>query len=125
MSIMYSSQMKIQILKCLFNDAITSLLKPNPKINAKYFSYLFKLPEMTSLFYRFSQGLVGDTRNLKYDIFKNIKVQYPENREEQAAIVEILSTSDKASNLLQQDIDQENQNKEALMQLLLTGIVRA
>ena len=42
-----------------------TILKPNSSINAKYFAYLFKMPEIIFLFYRFSQGLVDDTRNPK------------------------------------------------------------
>ena len=49
-----------------------TILKPKEDICAKYFSYLFKLPEVVFLFYRFSQGLVDDTRNLKYENFKKI-----------------------------------------------------
>jgi type I restriction enzyme S subunit len=44
--------------------------------------------------------------------------------EEQAAIVQVLSTADRELDLLRQDIEQEKQKKKALMQLLLTGIVR-
>lgn len=101
-----------------------TILKPCPSINAKYFAYLFKMPEIIFLFYRFSQGLVDDTRNLKYENFKKIKVFYPPDIEEQAAIAEVLSVADREIDLLQQDIEQEKQKKKALMQLLLTGIVR-
>ncbi len=101
-----------------------TILKPSSSINAKYFAYLFKMPEIISLFYRFSQGLVDDTRNLKYENFKKIKVFYPTDVKEQTAIVEVLSTSDREIDLLQQDIEQEKKKKKALMQLLLTGIVR-
>lgn len=44
--------------------------------------------------------------------------------EEQTAIAEVLSAADREIDLLQQDIEQEKQKKKALMQLLLTGIVR-
>ncbi len=44
--------------------------------------------------------------------------------EEQTAIAEVLSTADREIDLLRQDIEQEKQKKKALMQLLLTGIVR-
>lgn len=44
--------------------------------------------------------------------------------EEQTAIVSVLSTADREIDLLRQDIEQEKQKKKALMQLLLTGIVR-
>ena len=101
-----------------------TILKPCPSINAKYFAYLFKMPEIIFLFYRFSQGLVDDTRNLKYENFKKIKVFYPPDIEEQAAIAEVLSVTDREIDLLRQNIEQEKQKKKALMQLLLTGIVR-
>ena len=101
-----------------------TILKPSLLINAKYFAYLFKMPEIIFLFYRFSQGLVDDTRNLKYENFKKIKVFYPPDIEEQTAIAEVLSAADREIDLLRQDIEQEKQKKKALMQLLLTGIVR-
>ena len=44
--------------------------------------------------------------------------------DEQAAIAKVLSTADRENDLLRQDIEQEKQKKKALMQLLLTGIVR-
>lgn len=101
-----------------------TILKPSLSINAKYFAYLFKMPEIIFLFYRFSQGLVDDTRNLKYENFKKIKVFYPPDIEEQTAIAEVLTAADREINLLRQDIEQEKRKKKALMQLLLTGIVR-
>lgn len=101
-----------------------TVLKPADSINARYFSYLFKMPEIVSLFYRHSQGLVDDTRNLKYANFKKIKVTYPQDRREQDAIVAVLSSADREIELLRKDLDAEKQKKKALMQLLLTGIVR-
>lgn len=101
-----------------------TILKPSSAINAKYFAYLFKMSKMIFLFYRFSQGLVDDTRNLKYENFKKIKILYPADKKEQTDIAEILSTADREIELLQKDIEQEKQKKKALMQLLLTGIVR-
>ena len=79
---------------------------------------------MLFLFYRFSQGLVDDTRSLKYENFKKIKIFYPSDVKEQVAIAEVLSSADQEIELLRQDIEQEKQKKKALMQLLLTGIVR-
>ena len=43
---------------------------------------------------------------------------------EQTTIAEVLSVADREINLLRQDIEQEKQKKKALMQLLLTGIVK-
>ena len=101
-----------------------TILKPQNDICAKYFSYLFKLPEIVFLFYRFSQGLVDDTRNLKYDNFKKIKVKFPNDESEQKAISKVFEAVDKEIELYQQNLAQEKLKKKALMQLLLTGIVR-
>lgn len=61
--------------------------------------------------------------NIAVDDFFNSKILLP-SPEEQAAIAEVLSTADREIDLLRQNIEQEKQKKKALMQLLLTGIVR-
>lgn len=61
--------------------------------------------------------------NISVEDFFNSKIQVP-TLEEQTAIAEVLSTADHEIDLLQKDIEQEKQKKKALMQLLLTGIVR-
>lgn len=101
-----------------------TILRPKQGVNAQYFAYLFKVNSIIFLFYRHSQGLVDDTRNLKYDSFKKIKVCYPSSVQEQESIVRVLAQADKEIALLQKDLDQEKQKKKALMQLLLTGKVR-
>ena len=101
-----------------------TILAPNSEIDAKFFAYQFKLPSIIFLFYRYSQGLVDDTRNLKYENLKRIRVLFPQDKKEQTAIAEILSTADKEIELLKKDIEQEKLKKKSLMQLLLTGIVR-
>jgi len=54
----------------------------------------------------------------------SIKIQLPKQPSEQTAIANILSTADKEIDLLNQKLDTLKQQKKALMQLLLTGIVR-
>ena len=54
---------------------------------------------------------------------KNTILQVP-SKKEQKKIVEILSTADREIELLQQEIDEEKRKKKALMQLLLTGLMR-
>lgn len=61
--------------------------------------------------------------NIAVDDFFNSKILLP-SPEEQTSIAEIFSTADREIDLLRQDIEQEKQKKKALMQLLLTGIVR-
>lgn len=101
-----------------------TILIPSEKISAKYFSYLFKMHAVIFLFYRFSQGIVDDTRSLKYYEFAKLHLTIPRDKQEQEAIAEILSASDKEISILQKELVQEKQKKKALMQLLLTGIVR-
>ena len=101
-----------------------TILKPCKDIDARYFAYLFKMKHMIFLFYRFSQGLVDDTRNLKYTNFRKISALYPADRAEQTAIADILSVADREIDLLRASLEQEKRKKKALSQLLLTGIVR-
>lgn len=101
-----------------------TILIPSENISAKYFSYLFKMQAVIFLFYRFSQGIVDDTRSLKYHEFAKLHLYVPSNKKEQEAIAEILSIADKEIEILQKELSQEKQKKKALMQLLLSGIVR-
>jgi len=66
---------------------------------------------------------IRDGKQIGYDDFGRIKIPYPDVAE-QKAISDILSAADKEIELLRQGIEQEKQKKKALMQLLLTGIVR-
>ena len=58
----------------------------------------------------------GDLEKMKFVIPMEVK--------EQQAIANILSQADKEIELLQKDLEEEKNKKKALMQLLLTGIVR-
>ena len=101
-----------------------TILIPSSEISAKYFSYLFKMHAVIFLFYRFSQGIVDDTRSLKYYEFAKLHPTVPSDKKEQEAIADILTVADKEIEILKKDLDQEKQKKKALMQLLLMGIVR-
>ena len=68
-------------------------------------------------------GARHDRISISDEDFFAMPIPLPPN-EEQAAIAKVLSTADRELDLLQQDIEQEKQKKKALMQLLLTGIVR-
>ena len=65
-----------------------------------------------------------NTINITNDTFISSKLYLPLDVEEQKAIADTFIAADREINLLQQDIEQEKQKKKALMQLLLTGIVR-
>ena len=101
-----------------------TVLKPTSKIDSFFIGYLFKTPKVINLFKRYSQGLVNDTLNLKYNNFKKIKLFIPKSIHEQKAIAQILSTADKEIELLEKELEQLKLQKKGLMQLLLTGIIR-
>lgn len=65
-----------------------------------------------------------NTINITNDTFISSKLYLPLDVEEQKAIADTFIAADHEIDLLQQDIEQEKQKKKALMQLLLTGIVR-
>lgn len=69
------------------------------------------------------QGASIVRRNLDLKALLCSEVYLP-NMQEQVALSEIFSAADREIELLQQDIEQEKLKKKALMQLLLTGIVR-
>lgn len=69
------------------------------------------------------QGASVVRRNLDLKALLSAKVKIPALKE-QLAIATVLRAADKEIDLLRQDIEQEKQKKKALMQLLLTGIVR-
>lgn len=65
-----------------------------------------------------------NTINITNDTFISSKLYLPLDVEEQKAITDTFIAADREIDLLRQDIEQEKQKKKALMQLLLTGIVR-
>lgn len=99
-----------------------TVLKSIEKISDEYFKQFFK---STDYINRLNIAVYGirDGKQISYEDFGRIKIPYP-SLNEQTAIAKVLSTADREIDLLRQDIEQEKQKKKALMQLLLTGIVR-
>lgn len=97
---------------------------PGPKIDGRFARWFFKFPPVVNLFYRYSQGLVDDTLNLKYPHFAEIKVRVPTSLDEQRAIADILDTAQREIELLEQLREQIQLQKRGLMQKLLTGEIR-
>ena len=82
--------------------------------------FLYYLLEQVD-FRKYSNG--STIPHLYYKDYSCEKVWVPDIQE-QTAIAEVLSTADREIDLHRQNIEQEKQKKKALMQLLLTGIVR-
>ena len=82
--------------------------------------FLYYLLEQVD-FNKYAKG--STIPHLYYKDYSCEKVRIPDIKE-QTAIAEVLSAADREIDLLRQDIEQEKQKKKALVQLLLTGIVR-
>ena len=90
-------------------------------LNMDYLLYWFKSFGFTSQLKKYLSGSVRNSLSISDLLLFDIRLPYIE---EQNAIVEVLSNADKEISIIQKSIDQEKQKKKALMQLLLTGIVR-
>lgn len=90
-----------------------------------YYKFLFENGFLNRQLYRLiNAGVRNDgLLNLSDEEFFNCFVPVP-SMEEQMQIYNILSVADKEIKHLQKILEQEKQKKKALMQLLLTGIVR-
>lgn len=99
-----------------------TVLSSRKEISDEYYKQFFK---STNYINRLNVAVYGirDGKQISYEDFGRLRIPYPPIKE-QDAIAEVLSTADHEIDLLQQDIEQEKQKKKALMQLLLTGIVR-
>ena len=65
-----------------------------------------------------------NTINITNEVFISKKLYLPVNHEEQKALAGVFMSADQEIDLLRKDMEQEKQKKKALMQLLLTGVVR-
>lgn len=91
------------------------------QINKTWFFYYCSMSDFYRKLEITSTG-TGSKRT-RPDTFLDIKISFP-SKEEQKSIAELLSNADREILLIQNSIDEEKQKKKALMQLLLTGIVR-
>lgn len=96
---------------------------PKDNIDVDYMYYLFKTPHMIHDFWRYSQGIVDDTLNLKFNNFEVIKVWIP-NKETQTKIAKLLKSYDEEIQILNSKLEKLKEQKKGLMQKLLTGQIR-
>ena len=101
-----------------------TVITPFAGIDSKFFAYMFKREDMIHTFQVRSQGITSDNWNLKFPALSEIEVMLPTDISEQKSISTYLTTLDNLITLHQRKCDEEKQKKKALMQLLLTGIVR-
>ena len=103
--------------KCWVNNH-AHILKPKSDFCNKFIFYSLQHKDIR-LF------INGTTRSkLTQEDLVSITITLPMDIEEQKRIAAIICVTDSEIDLLQKELDQEKQKKKALMQLLLTGIVR-
>ncbi len=120
---MWQGRSALSELEGIVSPAYT-VVTPRRNADPLYFSYLFKIPKMTNLFWRNSQGLVNDTLNCKFKDFSKVRVVLPQNKDEQTAIAHVLKAADKEISLLKAKVEKLRQQKRGVMQKLLTGKMR-
>ncbi len=91
---------------------------PNDRIDGRFAAYLFKHPPMVNLFFRFSQGLVDDTLNLKFQHFSQIRVSIPPI-EHQRRIASTLHVMDEEILALRKYFDLVMNQKQLFQERLL------
>jgi type I restriction enzyme, S subunit len=96
---------------------------PKETVDVRFMGYFFKFSPVIKLFRRFSQGLVNDTLNLKFNNFTQIKVKIPCS-DEQQAISKVLRIADDEIKTLEKKLAAVEKQKRGLMQKLLSGEVR-
>ncbi|KWN07136.1 hypothetical protein WM21_01755 [Burkholderia ubonensis] len=106
-------------LEGIVSPAYTVVI-PNKLIDARFAAHLFKYPPVVFLFYRYSQGLVSDTWNLKFPHFSEIKVEIP-LLSEQIAIAKMLNDADAEIMALEKEVNFLREEKRTIMADLLTG----
>lgn len=110
-----------------FGDAIFSPIYVTFEVNQnackEYLANYLMRWDFINAVRKYEEGTVYERMAVKPEDFLKFEILLP-HIDEQTAIAQVLSTADREISLLRQDIEQEKQKKKALMQLLLTGIVR-
>ena len=99
-----------------------TVLSSKKELCDEYYKQYFKSADFIN---RLNVAVYGirDGKQISFEDFGQLRIPYPPINE-QTAIAQVLSAADHEISLLRQDIEKEKQKKKALMQLLLTGIVR-
>lgn len=104
-------------LEGLISPAYTVCV-PVEGISSVFFSYYFKTASLIRQFRKYSQGLVKDTLNLKFEAFSRIDVPYPAETREQQKIADCLSSLDELIAAESQKLTTLKTHKKGLMQQL-------
>ena len=115
------------ICRNTYGDAIFSPIyvtfEVNPMFDIEFVSQFITRWDFINAVRKYEEGTVYERMAVKPEDFLKFEVTLPE-LEEQGAIARVLSTADKEIELLEKKLELIKQEKKAMMQLLLTGIVR-
>lgn len=114
---MWEGRSALSKLEGIVSPAYT-ICRPSQEANSLFFSYYFKTPQLIEQFARYSQGLVKDTLNLKFEAFSQIPVAIPCDSAEQQKIAECLSSVDELIAAQARKVDALKTHKKGLMQQL-------
>lgn len=110
-------------LEGIVSPAYTVCIPKAGKIDGRFAAYLFKYQPVVHDLWRYSQGMVDDTLNLKFHNFAEVRVRIP-GVDEQCAIAGVLAECDRELAALERELAALREQKKGLMQKLLTGKIR-
>lgn len=113
---MWEGRSALSSIEGIVSPAYTVCL-PNNDISGCFFSYYFKTRQMVREFRKYSQGLVNDTLNLKFEAFSNIPIFAP-ILAEQHKIADCLSSIDEVIDGEAQKLEKLKAHKRGLLQVL-------
>ena len=120
---MWQGVSALSTLEGIVSPAYTVCIPKADKIDGAFAAYLFKFQPVVHRFWRYSQGMVDDTLNLKFHNLAQVRVKIPPLAE-QREIAALLSGCDAEIALLHKEREALREQKKGLMQKLLTGKVR-
>jgi type I restriction enzyme S subunit len=95
--------------------------KNQNKLSIEFFDWFCKQKAVYQLAFESSSGVHIEKMTFNFEDFLKKSIFMPLDREEQQSIAAILTTADQGIAALQQQLDRLKQEKQALMQELLTG----
>ena len=98
-----------------------TVCRPNVETNSYFFACYFKTKSLVKQFRTYSQGLVKDTLNLKYETFSLISVGYPPLNE-QKKIADCLGSLDDLISTEGRKLEALRQHKRGLMQQVFPSL---
>lgn len=104
-------------------SVVYEIFKVKDNVVPSVVSEVIQIPKNMHHILSYRQGAFYGQYRIFAEDFLSVPIQIPSYKE-QVAIGKVLDAADKEIELLRQSIEQERKKKKALMQLLLTGIVR-